>query len=192
MTESNRDLWDRWTPYHLRSAFYDVAGFKAGRDPLDHLVLETLGDVQGQSLLHLQCHFGLDSLALVRRGAKVTGVDFSGVSIAAARELARELNLDACFVESDVYHLPSNLRGEFDIVFASHGVLCWLPYLAAWARVVAHFLKPGGRFCLVDGHPFAMIFDEHRTDGVLTLREPYFFAGEPLVEEVSAPAVREG
>jgi SAM-dependent methyltransferase len=149
------------------------------------MVIEALGDVDGQSLLHLQCHFGIDSLALARRGARVTGVDFSAAAITAARELAAELKLDARFVESDVYELTANLDGEFDIVFASHGALCWLPELAPWARVVAHFLKPGGRFCLVDAHPFALIFDERRTDGMLTLREPYFSGGQPLEEETS-------
>ena len=182
---ANRALWDSWTPYHLRSEFYDVAGFKAGRDPLDRMVLETLGEVRGCSLLHLQCHFGLDSLALARRGAEVTGVDFSSVAIAAARDLAWEAGVAARFVESDVYDLPSNLSGAFDMVFASHGALCWLPDLAAWARVAVHFLKPGGRLCLVDAHPFAMIFDERRTDGALAVREPYFSVGRPLVEETT-------
>jgi SAM-dependent methyltransferase len=182
---ANRALWEKWTPHHVRSAFYDVAGFKAGADPLDRLVSETLGDVAGQSVLHLQCHFGLDSLSLARRGAVVTGVDFSTEAIAVARNLAAETGLAARFVESDIYKLPEKLNGAFDVVFTSNGVLCWLPDLAEWARIVAHFLKPGGRLCLVDEHPFAMIFDPSRTDGELALRERYFHGDQPLVEEVT-------
>ena len=135
--EANRRLWEQWTPHHIGSELYNVEGFRAGADPLDRLVLETLGDVRGQSLLHLQCHFGLDSLALVRHGAVVTGVDFSGTAIRQARRLSRELDLPARFIESDVYDLPRHLREEFDVVFTSIGAICWLPDLGPWARVIA-------------------------------------------------------
>lgn len=180
---ANRVAWDSWTPYHVRSQFYDVAGFKAGRHELHPTTLAGPGDVAGKSLLHLQCHFGLDTLAWARRGATVTGVDFSAEAIKAARELAAELRIPATFVHSDLYELPAHLGGQFDVVFTSHGALCWLPDLDGWARVVAHFLKPGGIFYTVEGHPFALIFDERRTDAELRLREPYFPAAEPLREE---------
>jgi SAM-dependent methyltransferase len=181
--EANRRLWELWTPHHIGSALYNVEGFRAGADPLDRLVLETLGEVRGQSLLHLQCHFGLDTLALARRGAVVTGVDFSTAAVCQARRLARELELPARFIECDIYELSRHLTEEFDVVFTSIGAICWLPDLAPWARIIASALKPGGRFCLVDAHPFMQVFDERRTDGILALREPYFSSGAPLTEE---------
>lgn len=181
--EANRQLWEQWTPYHIGSPLYNVDGFRAGADPLDRLVLETLGEVRGQRLLHLQCHFGLDTLALARRGAEVTGVDFSATAVMQARRLARELELPARFIESDVYELGPRLREEFDIVFTSIGAICWLPDLGPWARVIAGLLRPGGRFSLVDAHPFMQVFDERRTDGILALRAPYFSSGAPLTEE---------
>ena len=181
--EANRRLWDAWTPFHVASAFYDVDGFKAGRKELGPIELAGVGDVRGRSLLHLQCHFGLDTLAWAGRGAIVTGVDFSEPAIVAARALAAELGIDARFVVSDVYALPDRLAGEYDIVFTSHGVLSWLPDLAGWARVVARFLKPGGAFFVVDTHPFAYVFDDERTDSELRVRYPYFPRPEPLREE---------
>ncbi|HYM68371.1 MAG TPA: class I SAM-dependent methyltransferase [bacterium] len=181
--ETNRAMWDVWTKYHVASSFYDVEGFKAGtsrrRAGLDELEMRLLGNVTGKTLLHLQCHFGLDTIAWARRGAVATGVDFSGEAIAAARALAAEVGVPATFVESDLYALSERLRGEFDLVFTSHGVLCWLPDLDRWARVIAHFLRPGGTFCIIEGHPFAMIFDEAREDRELRPRYPYFYSAEP-------------
>ena len=104
---ANRALWDEWTPIHVRSAFYDVEGWKSGARPdLYPLLVEEVGDVAGKDLLHLQCHFGLDTLAWVRRGARATGVDISERGIEAARRLSAETGLDATFVVSDVVELP--------------------------------------------------------------------------------------
>lgn len=185
---SNQAMWDVWARHHVPSPFYDVEGFKAGarrrRVGLDGLETRLVGDVTGRSLLHLQCHFGLDTLSWARRGATVTGVDFSGEAIGAARALAAEVGVPATFVQSDVYDLPSVLRGEFDIVFASHGVLCWLPDLERWVAVAAHFMRPGGLFCLIDGHPVPLLFDDTRDDRELRIAYPYFHpggdAGAPL------------
>jgi SAM-dependent methyltransferase len=185
--KANQAMWNAWTPHHVQSEFYDVDGFKAGRtrrrQAFDALEIGLLGDVAGKSLLHLQCHFGLDSIAWAQRGTTVTGVDFSDVAIDAARALAGEMGVPATFVHSNVYDLPANLTGQFDIVFTSHGVLGWLPDLDAWAVVVAHFLKPGGVFCLIEGHPFALIFDDRRKDPELRLLYPYFHGPEPIREE---------
>jgi SAM-dependent methyltransferase len=172
--EANLAAWEARTPYHVRSAFYDVAGFKAGRDTLSPIELAALGDVRGKSLLHLQCHFGLDTLSWARRGAVATGIDFSPTALAEARKLAAELALPATFVESELTALPRHLEGEFDFVFTSHGAIIWLPDLVAWARVIARFLKPGGRFHIFEGHPFAYLFDEERADGELKVRYRYF------------------
>ncbi len=182
--KANRDLWNARTPHHLEAAFYDVAAFKAGRRPLDPLVLAGLGDVAGRSVLHLQCHFGLDSIALARLGARVTGIDFSDVAIRAGRSLAAEVGADVTFVESTVADLPSHLDARFDVVFTSYGVLGWLPDLARWGAVIAHFLHPGGRLFVVDAHPVAYVFDERRADGELRIRYPYFSGPEPIHEEM--------
>lgn len=119
-----------------------------------------MGEVAGRSLLHLQCHLGLDTLSWARLGAQVTGVDFSAAAITAACSLAKELHLDATFIRSDIATLPDVLTDQFDIVFASYGVLPWLPDIQRWARVAAHFLNPGGVFYLIDGHPLAHLLDD--------------------------------
>ncbi|MCA1613613.1 MAG: class I SAM-dependent methyltransferase [Acidobacteria bacterium] len=173
--DNNRSLWDGWTRLHEGSSLYDLEGFKAGRQTLKPLEIEEVGDVTGKSLLHLQCHFGLDTLSWARRGARATGADFSGEAIRLARSLAAELNIPADFVCSNVYDLPAALDGRFDIVYTSYGVLSWLPDLAAWGRVVAHFLKPGGFFYIAEFHPFLyMLGDDGRT-----FEYPYFHSPRP-------------
>src|SRR5574338_1070712 len=143
----NRALWDEWTRIHETSAFYDLEGFKRGGIRLSPYELDEIGPVDGLDLLHLQCHFGIDTLSWARLGARVTGADFSPSAIRLARELAIDLGFpEARFVESNLYDLPDHLDGEFDIVYTSRGVLGWLPDIRAWARVVAHFVAPGGRF----------------------------------------------
>lgn len=180
----NRELWEAWTDVNVRSAFYDVAGFKAAPSPLDRIVRAGLGDVANKSVLHLQCHFGLDTLRVALAGGHVTGVDFSPRAIAAARRLADELGIVAHFVESDIYALPDVLDGTFDIVFASWGVLSWLPELAPWGRVIARHLRPGGRFFLAEGHPTFFLFDAP-DDEHLQLHYPYFVTPEPIVIPVT-------
>jgi len=181
--EANRRHWDELVPIHLKSKFYKVQRFKAGRSTLDDIERAGLGDVSGRSLLHLQCHFGLDTLSWARLGARATGVDFSGAAIAAARSLAREVGITADFVHSDIYDLPANLDGRFDIVFSSHGVLPWLPDLGRWAEVVAHFLEPGGVFYLVESHPTAQMFDDEIETPELRVRYPYFHEGPMRFED---------
>ena len=180
---ANQALWNAWTPFHITSKFYDVDGFKAGRETLDPIELEGVGDVRGKSLLHLQCHFGLTTLSWARRGAIVTGADFSIEAIQAARCLASEVGLVATFIHSNLYELSQHLDSQFDVVFTSHGVLSWLPDLDGWARVIAHFLKPGGIFYIVEAHPVVLMFDNQRDDTELRLRYPYFHQPEPLQEE---------
>ena len=177
---ANRELWDARTPIHVASDFYDVEGFKAGRSRLREIALEELGDPAGRTLLHLQCHFGLDTLSWARLGARVTGVDFSAEAIRAARELARDAGIEARFVESDVYRLPEALDERFDVVFTSYGVLPWLPDLAPWAEVVASFLRPGGTFHIVEFHPFAWVFDDEPGVSDLRAAYSYFHDREPL------------
>jgi SAM-dependent methyltransferase len=181
---ANRTLWNTWAEVHVGSAFYDVEGFKAGRSSLHPIEIEEVGDVTGKSLLHLQCHFGMDTLSWARRGAEVTGVDFSDRAIKLATSLAQELEIPARFVHADIDGLPAVLDGAFDIVFTSYGVLYWLPDLRRWAEVVAHFLQPGGTFAIVEFHPFSAVFDPE-SDAGLQVTFPYFPGPEPLRFETS-------
>lgn len=171
--ESNRRLWNDWTGIHEKSEFYDVEGFRANPLRLHSIEQEELGDVSGKSLLHLQCHFGMDTLSWASLGATVTGADFSDEAIKLARELSEETGVPATFVCANLYDLPDVLAGQFDIVFTSYGVLWWLPDIERWGRVVSHFLKPGGTFYVAEAHPFFRIFDdEHPT--TLKTKYPYF------------------
>lgn len=174
----NKDLWNAKTDIHVKSKFYDVESFKKGKSSLNYLELEALGDVKGKSILHMQCHFGQDSLSWARLGAKVTGVDLSDKAIEAARALNDELGLDAEFICSDIYSLPSVLDKKYDIVFTSYGVIGWLPDLEKWAEVISHFLKPGGMFYMAEFHPFVWIFD---TD-IKNIKYSYF-GNEVSIEE---------
>jgi len=175
--EANRKLWDQWTIEHEKSAFYDLEGFRAGKDRLRSIELSELGNVAGKTLLHLQCHFGLDTLAWARRGAIVTGADFSEKSIALARSLSQELGIPAQFYCSDIYRLPEAL-GKFDIVFTSYGVLHWLKDLQQWGRIIAHLLKPNGIFYIVEDHPFFRVFSS-KAESKLEVNNPYFFSEIP-------------
>ncbi len=179
-TEANRRHWDEIMPVHAASDFYDVASFRAGKTKLKPVELEELGDVRGKSLLHLQCHFGLDTLSWAREGAVVTGVDYSEPAIETARSLAEELGIEARFVLSDIYALPETLEGEFDIVFTSYGALTWLPDMERWAQIAAGFVRPGGTFYLAEFHPFAGIFDAEPGVTDLHVRYPYFPSGGPI------------
>jgi SAM-dependent methyltransferase len=181
--DNNRKLWDGMVPFHVASDFYDVASFKAGRSSLMRLEREEVGEVAGKTLLHLQCHFGMDTLSWARLRADVTGVDFSPAAIAKARELAAELGIVARFIESDVYKLPNVLQESFDVVFASYGVICWLPDFPRWARIAAGYVKPGGFFYLVDAHPFATALDAENPDRPLRMTEPYDSRGVPTAYE---------
>jgi len=176
---ANRALWNELTPIHARSEFYDVDGFKNGRCTLSSIELEEVGDVSGKSLLHLQCHFGMDTLSWARLGAKVTGVDFSDEAINLARSLAEETGIKGNFVCSDIYELPEVLDEKFDIVFTSAGVLCWLGDLPKWAEIINHFLKPGGFFYICEGHPFSCIFDNSAGMTELKITQSYFSRPEP-------------
>ncbi|HLK44205.1 MAG TPA: class I SAM-dependent methyltransferase, partial [Thermoleophilia bacterium] len=149
----NRAMWDARVPVHVASDFYNVEGFRRGELSIAPFEPAELGDVAGRRLVHLQCHFGLDTLSLARLGADVTGVDFSPVALDEARRLADETGLLARFVEATVDRARDVLDGNFDIVYTSWGVLVWLPDLGGWARTIAGLLRPGGFVYLVDEHP---------------------------------------
>ncbi len=156
---TNKALWDEKTKHHIGSAFYKMDAFLQGASSLNDIELGLLGDVSGKKILHLQCHFGQDTLSLALLGAKVTGVDFSDAAIGKARELTKELGLDARFICTDIYSLPDVLNEQFDIVFTSYGVLGWLPDMKKWAEVVGQYIKPSGIFVLVEFHPVVWMFN---------------------------------
>jgi SAM-dependent methyltransferase len=170
--EINRDGWNRRTDPHFLHPAYLVREFLAGQSTLHHPEIDEIGDVQGKTLLHLQCHFGLDTLSWARRGAQVTGIDISDRSIERAGELAGQAGLTARFLRTDLYDLPDVLNEPFDIVFASYGVTWWLSDLTRWAEIVARYVKPGGFFYLADFHPILNMLD-----GEKQIIEPYFHGG---------------
>jgi len=178
--EANRALWDEWTAINERSAFYDLEGFKQGGVRLKDFELAEVGEVEGKDLLHLQCHFGIDTLSWARLGARVTGVDFSEEAITLARLLADELGLEATFVRSNVYHAPEVLDADFDVVYASRGVLGWLPDVPRWAAVVARYVRPGGFFYIHEMHPFLYVFDDRHDATEARVHFPYFPREEPI------------
>lgn len=184
--KANKEWWDYCVDLHVKSDFYDLKGFKEGRCTLDPIELEEIGDVRGKSLLHLQCHFGQDTMSWQRLGANATGVDFSKKAIAVAVSLAAELNLKTRFVCSELPALPNQLGEQLDIVFTSGGVLPWLPDLKAWAAVVAHFVKPGGFFYIREFHPTASIFlNDDEKMLTPTVGYPYFERDLPIGEKVT-------
>jgi SAM-dependent methyltransferase len=184
LIQANRRLWDERVAVHRadRTGFYSVEAFRRGEDVLGPIESAEIGDVAGKRLLHLQCHFGLDTLSLARRGAQVTGVDFSPAAIAAARALAAETGLSARFVECNVYDAPAALAETFDVVYVTWGALGWLNDIRRWTALVAEFLAPSGSLYLADHHPFAMML---RQEGDrLICHYPWRSAAdEPIVED---------
>lgn len=182
-SDANKANWDDRVAIHTRSKSYDVEGFLTGNLTLLPVDIREMGDVEGKTLLHLQCHFGMDTLSWGRLGAKVTGLDFSPKALEAARELAEQSGVaGARFVEANVYDAVQALDGEqFDIVYTGIGALCWLPKIRPWAKVVADCLKPGATFYIREGHPVLWSLDDERTEPDYVMRYAYFETEEPLI-----------
>ncbi len=176
----NKDAWNKRTQAHINTAFYDTAGFLAGKNMLNDIELQLLGDLKGKKVLHLQCHFGLDTLSLARLGASVTGIDLSNEAIDKAKELAEETKLDARFICCNIYDLKNVLDDQFDIVFTSYGTIGWLPDLNRWADIVAHYIKPGGKFVFAEFHPFVWMWNDELTEITYS-----YFNVAPIVETQS-------
>ena len=183
----NLRWWNEVTPVHTASEFYDVAGFLEGRNTLGPVEREAVGDVAGRRLLHLQCHFGLDTLSWARLGAEVTGLDFSPVALDEARRLARECGLEsrARFIEGDVTETGRVRGAPFDIVFTSLGVMVWLEDLEGWAGTIAANLGDDGLFYFLDAHPALMMFDE--ASEIPAIAYDYFQGATPIEEPEGAP-----
>jgi len=185
---ANRANWDERVGIHLGPRGYDLSDLRAGHGRLHAIEEAELPSVAGKRILHLQCHFGADSLTLAQRGAEIIGLDFSGPAIEAAAVLAAELGLAdrAHFVQADVYDALQAIPAphSFDIVFVTWGAITWLPDIKRWAEIVAAMLRPDGSLYLADGHPIAYVFDDatRSSDGMPGLFAPYF-SREPVVTD---------
>ncbi|HWG62098.1 MAG TPA: class I SAM-dependent methyltransferase [Streptosporangiaceae bacterium] len=178
----NRDSWDERAPAHAASPDYAVSSFAADPSFLSGVVrfdLPLLGDIAGLRGVHLQCHIGTDTISLARLGAQMTGLDFSGAALAAARRIATLAKADVDFVQADVYDAGVLGHDAFDLVFTGIGALCWLPDIRRWAAVVAALLRPGGRLFIREGHPMLWSLQDPRPDGLLVVEYPYFERPEP-------------
>ncbi|MPZ15308.1 MAG: methyltransferase domain-containing protein [Chloroflexi bacterium] len=180
---ANRRHWDELVGINARSGFYDVDAFRRGSSSLHSMEIEEMGPVAGRTLLHLQCHFGMDTLSWARLGATVTGVDFSQEAIGLARSMREELGIPAEFICTNLYELPRLLGHTFDVVYTSYGVLCWLPDLRRWGEIIARCLRPGGTFYMVEQHPFANVFGGRWEATQLEVRHRYFHSAEPEVSD---------
>ncbi len=178
--KANRALWNKRVDINYNSEFYENDNFLLNKNSLKSIELDHLGDIKGKNILHLQCHFGQDTLSLVNLGANVTGIDFSDKAIEKAKFLSAQTNLKAEFLCSNIYDLKNQLDKKFDIVFTSYGTIGWLPDINKWAKIVSHFLKPGGKFLIVEFHPFIWMFDEN----IEFIKYPYFHTNEPIAESI--------
>ena len=185
--DANKELWDEFARIHYEteSEDYSVKSFLEGYTTLKSYELKEMGDVRGKSLLHLQYHFGLDTLSWAREGAIVTGIDISSNGIRLAKLLAKKAIIEAKFIESNLYDLPKVLSEKFDIIYTSIGVLCWLNDLKEWGKIITHFLKPGGFFYIAEIHPFSMVFD-NETKGIKDLQVGYDYFHDPKPMEFTA------
>jgi 2-polyprenyl-3-methyl-5-hydroxy-6-metoxy-1,4-benzoquinol methylase len=177
--EANKEGWNKRTAVHKTSDFYALEDFKKGTSSLNKIELEEVGDVKGKSLLHLQCHFGMDTMSWAREGAVVTGVDLSCEAINLAKEINDELKMNATFVCSNVYETSLHVKEQFDIVFTSYGTIGWLPDLKPWAKMIAEKLKPGGFFYIADFHPTLWMLD----DAMEKMQYSYFNDGVIITEQ---------
>ena len=179
---ANLASWDERVPIHFESAMYreHMDGLRSGGHCLEDHTVAHLGDLTGKRAIHLQCHMGMETVSLARLGAEAVGVDFSGPAVEVGRRIAGELDLNATFVQCNVYDTLDHVEGDFDLVFVTVGALCWLPDMSRWAHIVSKLLKPGGMLYLYEVHPFLDIFDEHETERRLEVRYPYFMGDQPL------------
>ena len=173
----NKDSWNKKTAIHLNSDFYDNGNFIKGKSSLNEIELNLLGDIKGKSILHLQCHFGQDTISLNRLGAETTGIDLSDKAIETAKDLAQQTTSKAAFICCNIYDLPQHLNQQFDIVYTSYGTIGWIPDLDKWAAIISQFLKPNGQFVFVEFHPVVWMFDDD-----FNKIQYNYFKDEPIIE----------
>lgn len=161
--EINKQSWNKRAEVHITSDFYNVDSFIKGKNSLNAIELDLLGDVSGKKILHLQCHFGQDTISLSKMGAIATGIDLSDTAIDQANALAKKMNVNTSFVCCNVYDLAQYVNEKFDIVFTTYGTIGWLPDLDKWAKLIAEFLKPGGKLVFAEFHPVVWMFNSDFT-----------------------------
>lgn len=176
--EANKAIWNKRVAINYNSEFYSNDKFIKTKNSLNHIELVLLGDINGKEILHLQCHFGQDTLSLANLGANVIGVDFSDKAIEQAEKLKKEVHLDASFLCSNIYDLKEILNKKFDIIYTSYGTIGWLPDIIKWGEIISHFLLPNGKFLIVEFHPFIWMFDEEFE----YIKYPYFHSTKPIEE----------
>ncbi|WP_329904118.1 class I SAM-dependent methyltransferase [Porphyromonas pogonae] len=178
--ETNRTSWNQRTQEHFDSDFYDVKGFLNGKSSLNPIEIDLLKDIKNKKILHLQCHFGMDSISISRMGAKVVGVDLSDEAIAIAKFLAKEMQSDAQFICCNIFDLPNHLNDTFDIVFTSYGVINWYPDLNQWGDLINRYMKVGGKFIMVEFHPVLWMFDTQfeKIESAYSCEEQYLTISE--------------
>ena len=178
--EINRQSWNSRLESHLKSEFYNLDGFLKGETSLNEIELNLLGNIKGKKILHLQCHFGQDTISLSRLGANVTGIDLSDKAIESAIELSKKTNTNTTFICSNIYDLPKVLEEQFDIIFTSYGTIGWLPDLNKWASIISKYLKPNGKFIFVEFHPVIWMFNDNFNE--IKYR---YFKSEAIIETES-------
>lgn len=174
----NKNTWNTKVDIHVESEFYNNEAFLNGKNTIPPTDLHALGNIEGKKILHLQCHFGQDTLSLARLGATVTGIDFSEKAIEVAKKMNQKLGLNATFICCDVYDTLQHITEEYDIVYASYGVIGWLPDLDRWAKVITGSLKPGGKLVFFEFHPVVWMFDND-----FTYVQYNYFKDDPIKEE---------
>ena len=180
--KANLANWDERVVGHIAPDGYDIESLVEDPTAISSVVRfdhDAVGDVEGKTLLHSQCHIGTDTLSWAKLGATVTGIDFSPAAIAAARDIASRMDVDATFIETEFYDAPEHIDEQFDIVYTSVGAICWLPDIDRWGEIVAGFVKPGGTFYIRDSHPMLMTLDDKRSDEEMVVRYNYFFTPQP-------------
>ena len=182
--EINRHSWNNRTDVHIKSEFYDLDGFQNGKTSLKSIELDLLGNLEGKSILHLQCHFGQDTISLGRLGADVTGIDISDKAIEHAKRIAKDEDSKVNFICCNIYDLPNHLDKQFDIIFTSYGVIGWLPDLNKWANIISGYLKLDGKFIFVEFHPVVWMFN----DSFDKIDYSYFNSGPILETEIGTYA----
>jgi 2-polyprenyl-3-methyl-5-hydroxy-6-metoxy-1,4-benzoquinol methylase len=178
--ETNQKSWNQRTQEHFESDFYDVNSFLQGKSSLNQIEIELLGDIKNKKILHLQCHFGMDSISLSRMGAKVTGIDLADEAINKAKYLAEITKSNTEFICCNIFDLPDHLNDTFDIVFTSYGVISWYPDLNQWGEIINQYLKPNGKFIMVEFHPILWMFDTKfkKIESAYSSKEPFITSSE--------------
>lgn len=177
----NKDSWNKRTIAHVDSEFYDNKSFIAGRNSLNPIELPFLQEIKGKDVIHLQCHFGQDSISLARMGAHVTAIDLSNEAISEANTLADKCGVDVDFICADVFDTLNHVDKKFDVVFASYGTIGWLPDINKWAQIVSSLLKKGGKLVFAEFHPVVWMYNDELTEVAYN-----YFKDEAIVETNTA------